>query len=775
MAEIKVECVAERPSGSSMNQAAHDAVMGPAREPGPGLVSPRQRGSIANVVVAGLISGAMNIPCCIALASIVFLGDLRPYFPLGVGLCLVGNAMVSAIASLRSSCRYGVATIQDSTPAIVALMALSIASKTHTTASMFPTVVAAIALSTLTMGLMLYGLGQFRLGVGTRFVPPSVVSGFLAGTGVILVLGGLGFLINVNLSINNLDQLWSAGAPERWLPGLLFGVGLFGINLRYQQSWVLPTILFGSALIFSLSLPILHISNQDAIARGWIEGGFPGGRLWPPFGPAALSQLDWRILGEHWIHYLVIAFVGSLALLLNISGLEQATGDAIDIDQELKANGLANLAGGILGGANGYLTVSDSVLSYQMKAPGRLPSLINSAMSVAALGFGMSLFKIFPNFLMGGLTIFLGFSILKEPLIDSLQRISRLEYATISVITIVITCSGFIHGVLVGLLACFVFFVISCSRIDLVKFAGSSRSIRSKELRPESDFLMLRQHGEAVQILALQGFLFFGSAFTLYRRVQAQISRKDCPRPRFFVLDFTAVVGIDSGGMTWIHRLASLAGEHQLVLVLSHLSPVAKRQFLRFSGVTQATASESVAAIHWASDMDGALQWCEDQLLALHEEPGLPGAVAQSVSERLDPESMAWTREFINKAKPYLQREQYQSGAILWKSGDPGGWIYVVESGRLEVVSDTANGEQKRMIAMGPGAIAGMVSFFLKSPRGVTATISRDAVLYSLSRDQMEAMSSQQPELALSLYNRLATIEAMMINESLHSADFAMR
>lgn len=329
-----------------MNQTADTRDSDVANKPTTNLTTVRPRSSLANGIVSGLISGAMNIPCCIALASIIFLGDLRPYFPLGIGLCLVGNAMVSAVASLRSGCRYGIATIQDSTPAIVSLMALSIASKTHATASMFPTVVAAIALSTLTMGLMLYGLGRFRLGIGARFVPPSVVSGFLAGTGVILILGGLGFLMNTNLSINNLDQLWSAGAPERWLPGLLFGVALLAINLRYQQSWVLPTILFGSALIFSLSLPIFHISTQEAIARGWIEGGFQGGRLWPPFGTEELSQIDWRILNEHWIHYLVIAFVGSLALLMNLSGLEQATGEAIDIDQELKGNGVANLAGG---------------------------------------------------------------------------------------------------------------------------------------------------------------------------------------------------------------------------------------------------------------------------------------------------------------------------------------------------------------------------------------------------------------------------------------------
>ena len=71
------------------------------------------KGSTVNAVVSGVINGAMAIPLCIALASVIFSGDLRPYFPLGIGLFLVGNAMVGAVASLQSSSRFGMAGVQD--------------------------------------------------------------------------------------------------------------------------------------------------------------------------------------------------------------------------------------------------------------------------------------------------------------------------------------------------------------------------------------------------------------------------------------------------------------------------------------------------------------------------------------------------------------------------------------------------------------------------------------------------------------------------------------
>ena len=737
------------------------------------------KGSTVNAIVSGVINGAMAIPLCIALASVIFSGDLRPYFPLGIGLFLVGNAMVAAIASLHSSSRFGLAGVQDSTPAIVALMVISIAASTHNNASTLPTVVAAIAISTLVMGLTLYGLGQFRLGVGARFFPPSVVSGFLAGTGVILLLAGLGFLMNTNLTMFNLNQLFMPGAPGRWLPGMLFGIGLVWIHLRFPKAWVLPTLLFASALIFALCLHGFHISTQTAIARGWIEGGFPAGRLWPPLSLAQLGQIDWNILGRHVVHYLIIAFVGSLALLLNASGLEQATEEEIDLDRELRGNGLANLVAGLFGGANGYLSISGSALSHELNAPGRLPSLINSAMSVAALGFGMSLLQIFPNFLLGGLTLFLGICMLKDPCVDSYKRLTRLEYGSTILIMVVIAYFGFINGVLVGLLAAFCFFVISSSKVNLVKFAGTCKTIQSQEIRSRSAASLLRRRGDDVRIFALQGSVFFGSSFNLYRRMQALLDTEKRRAPRFLLLDFRDVVGIDSGGMTWISRLAKLASARQATLVLSDLSPVARRQFLHFMGPADATGPDLTASMRLAADMDEALQWCEDQLLAggdpRRDSPAQPAEAEVQTVASLDAEAVEWTAQFIAKAGAYLQRESYAAGASLWHDGDESVHLYLVESGEIEVASVSANGSRKRYFGIGSGSVFGEVSFFLKSPRIGTATFSHDAVLYSLRRDQLEAMAQQQPQLALELQNRVLTMAAMLLAEDFHSVDFMMR
>jgi SulP family sulfate permease len=396
-------------------------------------------------------------------------------------------------------------------------------------------------------------------------------------------------------------------------------------------------------------------------------------------------------------------------------------------------------------------------------------------MSVAALGFGMTLLQVFPNFLLGGLTIFLGLCMLKGPCLDSFWRLSRLEYGSILLITTVIAFFGFVNGVLVGLLVAFIFFVISSSRVKLVKFAGSCATIQSQEIRSRSATALLQQRGCDVRIFALQGFVFFGNAFELYRRLRGLFGSAEARQPLYLLLDFRDVVGVDSSGMTWIGRLAKLAKDHQAVLVLSGLSAVARRQLLGALDLKDPTAADPNASIHLAADMDEALQWCECRLLAAGDGQGGAADSAGSDLASLDAEAAAWRAQFVAKASPYLQRQTYQAGAILWRHGEAAFQLYLVESGDIELIACAANGERKRCIGVGSDSVFGEVAFFLQSPRIGTATFSQDSVVYCLTRDQLQAMASQEPALALELQNRVLLMESMLLAEDFRSIDFMMR
>ena len=65
--------------------------------------------------------------------------------------------------------------------------------------------------------------------------------------------------------------------------------------------------------------------------------------------------------------------------------------------------------------------------------------------------------------------------------------------------------------------------------------------------------------------------------------------------------------------------------------------------------------------------------------------------------------------------------EKYTDGQIIFKEGSSGDWIYVIESGAVEI-SKKIGGEKVVMVVLKPGEIIGELGFITKTPRTATAT-----------------------------------------------------
>jgi sulfate permease, SulP family len=157
---------------------------------------------LIRILTAALLTGVSEIIDNVALAAIIFSGDLTPYVPVGIGLSLFTAIVISLILSLGSSSPGVVGGAQDAPTAILAVMAARIAaqfSAANLTNSILPTIVVTLALTTVLTGVCCFLLGQFKLGNLIRFIPYPVVGGFLAGTGWLIVLAALSFMTSLAL------------------------------------------------------------------------------------------------------------------------------------------------------------------------------------------------------------------------------------------------------------------------------------------------------------------------------------------------------------------------------------------------------------------------------------------------------------------------------------------------------------------------------------------------------------------------------------------------
>jgi SulP family sulfate permease len=713
-------------------------------------------------IFAGAISGTLIVTFGISLAALVFNGDAARYLPAGIGILLVSSFAAGVIASFLSSYRPMISAPQDNTSVILSLMVAAIVEKAKP-ADAFPTIVAALGLTAVATGALFLTLGMLRLGKIVRFIPYPVVGGFLAGTGWLLVQGALSVLTGANLTFDKAGILLDAPVLLHWLPAFGFGVVLTLVLRRYSHFLVLPGLIVSGVVIFYVMVALSGAGVARAEAEGLLLGPFPEGALWPPLAPSDLARVDWGVLRSNAGSMVAVMVLAGISILLNASGLELATEEEIDLDRELRGTGVANLTVGALGGVVSYISLSESILNHKIGARSRAAGLICASLSIVTLLLGSSALSYFPKPVLGGVLLFLGFSFLVETVYDAWFRLPRGEYALVILILFVVVIVGFLEGVGVGIVISSVLFAVNYARIDVVKNAISGDVLRSKAARSAASDSLLQQMGLKIYILQLQGYIFFGTAYYLLKRVKLRLSTSSPARVRFILIDFRHVDGIDASAVVSFTRMRKLAEAAGVILGFTELPPAVKKQLERGGCIDEPAPAQPAEApradkrrpICLFSDLDHGLEWCEDQLLSSNTE-SRPGT--DVLSREID--SINHHRELVARILGYLERLDTPAGFELFRHGERSNDLYLIESGELEAWIELADGRIKRLRTMGPGSVVGESALYLGGARSASVSTTRPSTLYRLTMPALERMTHEAPRLAASFHQFVAKMLA---------------
>ncbi len=731
-------------------------------------------------LIAGLVAGILTIIVSISLAALIFAGDLSDYVANGIGLTLFGSLVIGVVTALTSSYAGTVAVSQDSPAAVLALIAAGIVGGAPASASpqqVFMTVVAAILITSLLTGTFFFLLGLFKLGGLVRYMPYPVVGGFLAGTGWLLLQGAVGVMADGSLGLSQLSYLFQADVWLRWLPGALFAVLLLLILRRYSHFLVIPTMLLAAIGLFYLLLGLANLSVTEAGEQGWLLGPFPEGELWQPLTPADLDQVDWSLIWGQAGNVGTILIISVISLLLNASGLELTVQRDVDLDRELQATGLANVLAGLGGGPAGYHALSLSALGHRVGSSSRLTGLVSAGLCGLMLWAGASLLSYFPKPVLGGLLFFLGLAFLVEWVYDAWFSLSRADYLIVLLILVMIAGVGVLPGIGLGIVLALVLFAVSYSRVDVVKHSFSGATYRSRVERPRLYQQLLRQKGDWVYILELQGFIFFGTANKLLEQVRQRLDRPDLSLPRFILLDFRRVSGLDASAVFSFVKMKQLTGPKGVLLIFSHLSPPVGRQLEK-----QVFTAADRAAWRVHADLDHSLEWCEERMIELFESTGLtarPRTVRQQM-ERFLPRSTQFASlfEFLAREEgegpeevpavpvgpasldlgDYLERQDVPQGHCLIRQGEVVRALYFVETGQVTVQLERADGQTIRLRKMGAGSIVGEMGLYLGAQASASVVTDRPSTVYALSAAQLQRMEGRDPETAAAFHKFIAQL-----------------
>jgi SulP family sulfate permease len=711
-------------------------------------------------LTAGLVIGVIEVVFAASFAALIFGGALAAHLPDGVGLNLGAAAILLAILAWTAGRRGVIGSVQDGPAVVIAVTAASAAAAvSRASDAPFLTVVAIMATTSVATGVVFTMLGISRLGNIARFVPYPVVGGFFAGTGWLLVKGGLGVATGSSPTLGTLDDFLTRDALARWLPAVAFAVILMVLTRVIHRPVVIPAAIGAGLVLFAAGILLTGSSVGAAEAGGWLLGPFPEAGLWQPWGVRALTGADWgAVLGQAGgIGTAVL--VGVLGLLLNSTGIELLLGRDFDSNVELRSAGVANLVVGVAGGPPGFHALSLTSLAVRMQARSRTVGLVASAVALATLAFGSAAVSLIPRMLLAGLVIFMGLSFLVEWLVDARRTMPVREHAIVLVILAVIVGWGLLPGVALGLVLAVVLFAVSYSRTDIVRQTLTGAEFRSNVDRPPVDAEELRALGEQVHILRLQGFMFFGTASGLLEHIRSRIEDQDRPPVRFLVLDFRRVTGVDSSAVLAFRKVMQLAKVEGAELVFTALPDQVRRQ-LEQGGVRQAELPMS-----FEPDLDRGVQRCEDALLA-----GRPAAVSADPT-RLWAELGGGGSDLEERIRPYLERVEVPEGHVLIRQGDPPEDVFILASGRLTIELNTERSGSMRLRTIAPGSVVGEVAHYAGTPRSASVVADEPSVVFRLSRASLERMKVEDLELASALHHWFARMLAQRLSETLRTVD----
>jgi sulfate permease, SulP family len=719
-----------------------------------GAVSEEGRSaSTVVVVIGGLVIGAVETVLACALAALVFNGYLEDFITRGTPLYLGAAAAVLAIFAWGAGSRGVVGSLQEPTAVVLAFVAANVAVTAFggPERSFLSAIAATLVVTLLVAGAFL-ALGVMRRGNLIRFIPYPVVGGFLAGIGWLLVKGGIAVASHVSpIAWETLEDLKDPSTLQQWAPAVAFGVLILIAVRVIKRPWVIPAMLVVGLAAFGLGLVISENSFQSARSFGWLMyGPFDQAESWQPWTLRAITGADWSAVVGQWAGIIAGVLVAVIAILFNVSGSELVLHQDLDTNRELRDAGMLNVISGAAGGVPGYHALSLTALAERMNVDARLAGLIAAVVPLAAVIFGASVIAKIPRMIVGGVLVFLGLLFIVEWVWDKRKVLPPIEYGVVLVILAVIIGKGFLPGVVVGLVLAVVLFAVSYGRVELVREVAFGESYHSNVDRPPDQRARLRQMGDLVQILRVNGFVFFGSANGLLERIRRRVEASPL---RYMVIDLRRVTGVDSSAVVSFLKVVHLAEAHGFELVFTGATDAVRRQLAR-GGVVESDL------VRFEPDLDRGLQRCEEGLLA---------TVAPEQVASLDGDGVvAGMPEGLS---PYLERVELTPDTTLIHQDEAPGDVFVLESGRLRVETLTAEGTRMRLRTLRPGVVVGEVALYTRVPRTADVVTETPAVVLRLSAEAIARIEAADPELAAQLHRWLAWTLAERLGDTMRTFD----
>jgi SulP family sulfate permease len=713
----------------------------------------RQPGGVARGDIAGGITAAMVLP---AIEGSYGLVAFSPLGPEQAHLGFLLGAFAAAIACIVSALAGGRGPLLSGSSAALALLMATLfgwlaADPTLAAADgrpFLPWMLAYAALGLVLAGIMQVVVARLKLGGLVRYIPYPVHAGYMNGVAVLMVAAILPHILG--LPFGSTVQDWR---ETRWLAPVVALTALL-IALR-PPAWTRAVPAYLTGLLAATALH--HVASATPLAP--LLGALfePPAFTWPEFDTLAplADHISSGLLFDKAKPLLLfaaaVAMMSSLQTALAGSTIDELTRTRRDSDRELLAQGVANIAVGVIGALPSAGSTTRSKLNLDAGGKTGMSRLVFGVSMLLALAFGLRFMNMVPMAAIAGVFTALAISLvddwtrtasfvlwrqgLKRPLPRSLAA----SYAVMALVAGVTIFVSLPLAIGLGTLAAMVMFIRSNCKRPIRQVAHGDRR-RSRKVRAAAETERLNDNASRIALVELDGALFFGTAEAADEEIEHLAQAAD-----YIVLDFERVSEVDASGARVLLHAANAVRRAGKQLLLSGLSP----RDGRMRTIRDMDVHEHLEEGQFFVDADRALEFAEDRLLATLAPAAADGAplpLEQTLfGTGLNSQELAVLRNLLTE-------RHVPRGEAVFRSGEPGNAMYVLLAGQIGIWlpgsdRDSRSARDRRMVSYAPGVVFGEIGLLEGRPRSADAIAESDALLLELTQQNYERLAAEHPAL----------------------------
>ncbi len=712
----------------------------------------------------GLASMLVALPAAVAFGVTAYAALGPDYAPLGALAGIIGAAVIGLLAPI-----FGGTDRLISAPCAPAAAVLSAFAIEQVRQGAEP---ATIVLLLIVLGL-LTGLVQIFLaflGVGQviKYIPYTVVSGYLSGVGMLIISSQVKNFVGAGSPALPWWQIIIN--PGQWdLRSVAVGTAtvlaaFLGPKLIKAVPGTILGILAGLLTYFGIAVndaTMMTISDNRLVlgALGGVEHGYVQTVLgrWHDLGELRLAQVG-ALVGSA----LTLAALLSIDTLKTCVVLDQKTRTRHEPNRELSAQGVANIASSLIGGLPGSGTMGPSMVNLNSGAQTRLSAIIEGILVlVAALALN-SVIAWMPIAVLAGILMVIGLHMIDlEPLRFLESRNTVFDFAVVMTVIVVALTVDLVAASAVGVAMSILLFVREQVGGSVVRHKSFVHQRSSTWARSETERRIIGQQGEKVVIFELQGSLFFGTSYKLYSVLEPEIRNRN-----FIVLDLRFVQSVD---ITAVHMLLQVRdmlaeqGKHLLFSDVREQLPNGRnlRELFEQTGlIAPKDSSDDPTRKNFVQvfpSLQDTIEWVEEKLLGDTKGTQAPEGEESLLLLAEMVLFQGRKEETLEDLEKRMEQRSFKAGTIIYDIGDPGHEIYLIRRGEIKIMAPIGGSRQLHHVAtMGRGFFFGGLAFLDGHPRGDMAVAQKDVEVYMLTLEQFNQLAEEHKRMALVLLSAIS-------------------